>query len=221
MLDLKVNWFGEHPKILCLGAHADDIEIGCGGALLNLCSDSFKPEIWWIVFSANEKRKKEALESADFFLKNVEKKKVIIRDFRESYLPYNGKHIKEYFDELKTVFSPDFIFTHYRGDLHQDHRLIYDLTLNSYRDHLILEYEIPKYDGDLGAPHVFVPLDEKVLDLKIKALLKYFPSQNVKSWFTEDTFHALPRLRGIESNSESGLAEAFYCRKIVLANLGL
>jgi len=221
MLDLQINWGGMHPKILCLGAHADDIEIGCGGTLLNMLSTNIKPEICWVVFSANEKRKEEALESANYFLSNSAKKHVFIRDFKENFFPYNGGLIKEYFNELKGFFNPDIIFTHYRRDLHQDHRLIYDLTLNAYRDHLIFEYEIPKYDGDLGSPHVFVPLDERGLDDKIKSLFKYFQSQKVKPWFSEDTFLALPRLRGIESNSPSGYAEAFFCRKMILANFAL
>ena len=221
MVDLQINWSEKHPKILCLGAHADDIEIGCGGAILNLLANNIKSEICWVVFSANEERRQEALESAHLFLKNSTKKNIIIRDFRENYFPYNGGEIKEYFNELRGHFNPDLIFTHYRNDLHQDHRLIYDLTLNAYRDHLILEYEIPKYDGDLGSPHVFVPLDERVLDFKIKSLLKYFQSQKDKPWFSKDTFRALPRLRGIESKSQSGYAEAFFCRKMVLANFEL
>lgn len=221
MINLQINYERTPLKVLCLGAHVDDIEIGCGGTLLNICSSHIKPEICWVIFSANKERRKEALESADFFLKNAVKKHIIVRNFQENFLPYNGGQIKKYFEKIKGFFTPDLIFTHYRGDLHQDHRLIYDLTLNVYRDHLILEYEIPKYDGDLGSPHVFVPLDKRILNVKNKALLKYFQSQKAKRWFSEDTFLALPRLRGIESNSPSGYAEAFYCRKMVLANFEL
>ena len=221
MVELQIICNMKNPKILCLGAHSDDIEIGCGGTILNICSSNVKAEICWVIFSANKERRKEALESANYFLKNSVKKHVIVRDFRENYFPYNGVQIKEYFEEVKDFFNPDLIFTHRQRDSHQDHRLIYDLTLNTYRDHLILEYEIPKYDGDLGSPHVFVTLNKEVLNAKLNAILKYFRSQKTRRWFSEDTFLALPRLRGIESNSPSGYAEAFYCRKMVLANFEL
>ena len=218
MLDLQFNWPNKRPKILCLGAHSDDIEIGCGGTILNICSQNIKPEIYWVVFSANKERKQEAIKSADIFLENSTKKNVIIHDFKENYFPYNAARIKDSFEELGELFSPDLIFTHYRADIHQDHKLIYDLTLNTYRNHLILEYEIPKYDGDLGFPHLFSPLKEKTLGTKIEYLYTHFQSQTNKPWFSEETFRALPRLRGIECKSKSGYAEAFYCRKIVLSN---
>jgi len=221
MLDLQIRCTGKNPKILCLGAHADDIEIGCGGTLMNICENEMQPEIYWVVLSANDERKQEALESADIFLENIEQKEIILCDFKENYFPYNGEEIKEFFDGMSKLFSPDLIFTHYRGDLHQDHRLISELTFNTYRDHLILEYEIPKYDGDLGSPHVFSPINKSVLDSKVNSLLKCFQSQKSKPWFSEDTFRALPRLRGIESKSQSGYAEAFFCRKMVLGNFKL
>ncbi len=218
MLDLKFNWPNKSPKILLLGAHSDDIEIGCGGTILNLCSQNIEPEIYWIVFSANKKRKEEALSSANNFLISIKKKNIVVHDFKENYFPYNASKIKESFDDLGKFFNPDLIFTHYKSDLHQDHKLIYDFTLNTFRNHLILEYEIPKYDGDLGSPHLFFSLEKIILDTKIKHINKNFQTQKNKPWFSEETFRALPRLRGIESRSPSGYAEAFHCRKMNLSN---
>jgi len=220
MLDLRFNWPNESPKILCLGAHSDDIEIGCGGTILNICSQNLKSEIHWIVFSASKERKKEAISSANNFLVSIEKKNIIVHDFKENYFPYNASTIKESFDDLGRNFNPDLIFTHHRSDLHQDHKLIYDLTLNTFRNHLVLEYEIPKYDGDLGSPYIFSSLEEKILDTKIKYINENFQTQKNKPWFSDETFRALPRLRGIESRSPSGYAEAFHCRKMNLAKIG-
>jgi LmbE family N-acetylglucosaminyl deacetylase len=220
MLDFLFNWPNGSPKILCLGAHSDDIELGCGGTLLNICSQNIEPEIQWVVFSANKERKKEAISSANSFLGSIEKKKIIVHDFKENYFPYNALKIKESFDELGINFNPDLIFTHYRLDLHQDHKLIYDLTLNTFRNHLVLEYEIPKYDGDLGSPHIFSFIDQNFLDTKIRYLIENFQTQKNKPWFSEETFRALPRLRGIESRSPSGYAEAFHCRKMNIAKIG-
>ena len=207
---------GEPLKALFLGAHSDDIEIGCGGTVLSLLEQGQELEAWWVVFSASLERRVEAEKSAEVFLKGSFKKEIIIKDFKESFFPYIGSEIKAYFEELKRAISPDVVFTHYREDLHQDHRLISELTWNTFRDHLILEYEIVKYDGDLGSPNVFVHISEEVCEKKIKYLMENFQSQRSHRWFTEDTFRAILRLRGVESNSPKAFAEAFYARKIIV-----
>ncbi len=214
----KLNLFAlnQQPKILCLGAHPDDIEIGCGGTLLRIIDEVPKTELLWVVFSGNERRQKEATESAKTFLAKVEIKKLIIKDFRESYFPYIGEKIKDYFEELKDDFHPDIIFTHYANDAHQDHRLISNLTWNTFRDDLILEYEIPKYDGDLETPNVYVHVNAFVVKKKMSLIINGFHSQKAKKWFNEETFQAILTIRGIESNSPSKYAEAFHCRKIVI-----
>jgi LmbE family N-acetylglucosaminyl deacetylase len=203
--------------ILCLGAHCDDIEIGCGGTILRLIKDYPHLAIRWIVFSSDEMRANEAQASAERFLQNAQAKNIIIKRFRNSFFPYVGAEIKEFFEEIKTDISPDLILTHYRHDLHQDHRLISDLTWNTFRDHLILEYEIPKYDGDIGVPNLFVHLDESICGRKVQYILESFKTQAEKNWFSEDAFFSMLRLRGIESNAPNKYAEAFYCRKISLA----
>ncbi len=203
-------------RILCLGAHSDDIEIGCGGTILKLLDQSQDVDIHWVVFSATEKRKEEALESANSFLKNANSKTILIQEFRERFFPYIGLEIKEFFDQLSKELSPDLILTHYRNDLHQDHRLISELTWNAFRNHMILEYEIPKYDGDLGNPNFFVHLDELTFQQKVSYLVQHFQTQSNKQWFDEETFSSILRLRGIESNAPDRYAEAFYCRKAIL-----
>jgi len=208
---------GEPLKALFLGAHSDDIELGCGGTILSLLDQGQELEVWWVVFAASPVRRLEAERSAEMFLRGVVKKETIVRDFRESFFPYIGSEIKAYFEELKRFISPDVIFTHFRNDLHQDHRLISELTWNTFRDHLILEYEIIKYDGDLGSPNVFVPLSEEVCVRKMKYLMENFQSQHSHQWFTEEAFRAMLRLRGLESNASSKFAEAFYVRKLVLS----
>ena len=219
MLSLSLDAGDNRPlRLLCLGAHCDDIEIGCGGTILNLTAAPRKLEVNWVVFSSDEKRKQEALKCADAFLASVASRNVVVHGFRDGFLPYHGVEIKESFEQLKTEFSPDVILTHYRHDLHQDHRLISELTWNTFRNHLILEYEIPKYDGDFGAPNVFVPLDESVCRRKIDTILGEFQSQRDKQWFSRDLFSSILRLRGMEANACSGYAEGFYCRK---ANLNL
>jgi LmbE family N-acetylglucosaminyl deacetylase len=173
-------------------------------------------EFYWVVFSANQQRAQEVSESAHIFLRHAKEKNIAIKNFRDGFFPYIGLEIKEYFEQLKQEFSPDLIFTHYRDDLHQDHRLISELTWNTFRDHLILEYEIPKYDGDLGCPNFFVHLSETTCRRKIKHILDSFKTQAENQWFSEQTFLAILRLRGIESNAPDKYAEAFYCRKMVL-----
>jgi LmbE family N-acetylglucosaminyl deacetylase len=199
-------------RILCLGAHADDIEIGCGGTLQKWIAARPDLEIQWVVFTAEGKRAKEARASARALVGEA-KTKVIVRQFRTSFLPYQGEKVKESFEALFGAFNPDVIFTHYRDDRHQDHRLLSDLTWNTYRNHLVLEYEIPKYDGDLGRPNFFVPLDEEAARRKARHLCRYFQTQGNKHWFAEETFLALMRLRGMECAAT--YAEAFYCRKFV------
>ena len=201
--------------VLCLGAHADDVEIGCGGTILTLLETEPPLTVTWVVFSAEGGRAREARQSAERFLAEAAKREVMIHSFRDGFFPYSGEQLKEAFEELKARVSPDLVFTHYRHDLHQDHRLIADLTWNTFRDHLILEYEIPKYDGDLGTPNVFVPLEEAICQRKIDTILTSFESQGNKRWFSEDLFRALLRLRGMECNAPGTYAEAFYGRKLV------
>lgn len=205
-----------YPSILCLGAHSDDIEIGCGGSILRLLETYKTCNITWVVFSAKSQRRREAKNSAKRFLKGASSSTVITRSFKESFFPYRGEAIKSCFEELKLRLQPDLIFTHYRHDLHQDHRIICEFTWNTFRKHQILEYEIPKYDGDLGQPNVFIPLTRALCKTKVKYLMDEFSTQRNKQWFSEDTFYSLLRLRGIESNASDKYAEAFYGRKIVL-----
>jgi len=207
---------GEPLKALFLGAHSDDIELGCGGTILSLLEQGQKLEVWWVVFAASPARRLEAERSAEMFLRGAVKKEIVVKDFKESFFPYIGSEIKACFEELKRTISPNVVFTHFRDDLHQDHRLISELTWNTFRDHLILEYEIIKYDGGLGSPNVFVHLGEEVCAKKMKYLMENFQSQRSHQWFTEETFRAILRLRGVESNAPEKYAEAFYCRKIVL-----
>nr|WP_238718331.1 PIG-L deacetylase family protein [Petrachloros mirabilis] len=199
-----------------MGAHSDDIEIGCLGTLLTLINRYPRVAITWVVLGAANERSQEALESASIILKQVAEQKIIIQGFRDGFLPYLGIEVKDFFEELKQSITPNLIFTHYRQDRHQDHRFISDLTWSTFRDHLILEYEIPKYDGDLSSPNFFFEIDEKICKEKTLHLIQYFSSQKSRQWFTEDTFLALMRLRGIESNAASGYAEAFYCRKVLI-----
>jgi len=203
-------------RVLCLGAHSDDIEIGCGGTLMSLMQQRADLEFHWVVFSANAVRKKEAQTSAKAFLKGARKWHLQVEDFRESFFPDQWAAIKRLFQTLATDFAPDLIFTHYGDDAHQDHRVLHELTWNAFRDHLILEYEIPKFDGDLGRPNTFVKLAALVARNKCKQVCRFFKSQSGKHWFSEDTFLALLRLRGIECGSSSKYAEAFYTRKLVL-----
>jgi LmbE family N-acetylglucosaminyl deacetylase len=207
---------GRFKTLLCLGAHSDDIEIGCGGTLLRMIKANPGLKISWIVLSAGGQRTTEARRSAQFFLRNAATARLAIKQFRISYFPFEGAKIKRFFESLKKLSNPDLVLTHYREDRHQDHRLVSDFTWNTFRDHFILEYEIPKFDGDLGQPNVFVPLAEEVCLEKANAVCRIFRSQNKKHWFSPDTFMGLMRLRGIECASPTRYAEAFYARKLVL-----
>jgi LmbE family N-acetylglucosaminyl deacetylase len=203
-------------RILCLGAHSDDIEIGCGGTILRLLSEHDDVEVPWVVLGSSGQRDGEAVASAGEFLADATKKEVIVKNFRNGFFPYVGEEIKEFFETLKDRISPDVIFTHYRNDLHQDHRLVSELTWNTYRNHLILEYEIMKYDGDLGSPNLFVHLDEATCRKKVAVILDCFKTQRDHDWFTADAFWSLLRIRGIESKAPGKHAEGFHCRKVVL-----
>jgi LmbE family N-acetylglucosaminyl deacetylase len=203
--------------VLCLGAHSDDIEVGCSGTVLKLLDVERPPSVTWVVFSGAGQRRREAFESADAILARAKSRDVRVHEFRDSFFPTQLAEIKERFEELKAAVTPDLVLTHFGGDFHQDHRVIAELTWNTFRNHLILEYEIPKYDGDFGAPGVFVHLDEAIVRRKIENLMMRFPTQAGKPWFTEDLFRAVLRLRGMESNAPERYAEAFYCRKLVLS----
>lgn len=202
--------------ILCLGAHCDDIEIGCGGTILRLVSENPDLNVHWVVLSSDDVRAREARASAERFLSRSQAGNITIERFRNGFFPYIGAEIKEFFEDLKGKDSPDIIFTHTREDRHQDHRVVCELTWNTFRNHSIFEYEIPKFEGELAAPNFFVPLEADVCQQKVDTLLDCFTSQRDKRWFTAETFRALARLRGIESNATSGYAEAFHARKLVV-----
>jgi LmbE family N-acetylglucosaminyl deacetylase len=206
---------GGELKVLCLGSHSDDIEIGCGGIILRLAEQYPNCRFHWVVFSAVGIRKTEAQSAAQLFSGNSRLQDLLLQSFEDGFMPFVGAEIKKVFEQLKAV-SPDLILTHNRRDAHQDHRLIAELTWNTFRDHLILEYEIPKYDGDMGQPNVFVPLESEQYQRKVRYIMDTFQSQRAKHWFREETFLALMRLRGMECNSPTGYAEAFYSRKLVV-----
>lgn len=217
MLPLGLGDRSTRPlSILCLGAHSDDIEIGCGGTVLRLLDEHPGSSIRWVVFSADAEREREARASAASFTAAAASARVDVHHFRESYFPFEGASIKDAFELLKAGPSPDVIFSHRRDDVHQDHRTIGELVWNTFRDHLILEYEIPKYEGDLGHPNLFVPLSAEIARAKVDKLVLGFPSQQAKSWFRPETFRGIMALRAVECNAPDGAAEAFYSRKVVL-----
>jgi LmbE family N-acetylglucosaminyl deacetylase len=203
-------------RILALGAHADDIEIGCGGTLLRLLEEHPGLEVTWVVFCSTPEREKEARRSAESFLVGAARSTVVVKAHRDGFLPSQWPEVKEEFEALKAQVAPDLILTHQRDDRHQDHRTVHELTWNTWRNHLILEFEIPKYDGDFGTPNLFVPLRAATLQKKISLVLEAFPTQAGKSWFTADLFQAVARIRGMECAAPERLAEAFYCRKLVV-----
>ena len=201
-------------RVLCLGAHSDDIEIGCGGLILTLLTQG-AVEVDWVVFSAPDRRERGARRGAQLFLKDAAAARVQTHEFRDGFFPYEPT-IKDVFESLKET-RPDLVLTHYREDRHQDHRTLSDLAWNTFRDHLILEYEIPKFDGDLGAPNCFMPLDRRTAVRKTRFLRTAFGSQRDKHWFSPETFLGLMRLRGMECRAPAGFAEAFYARKAVFS----
>jgi LmbE family N-acetylglucosaminyl deacetylase len=202
--------------ILCLGCHSDDIEIGCGGTLLQLAQDYPGCVFHWVVFNAVGVRQAEARRGAELFGGTRLAGQPRLESFRDGFMPFMGSQIKEVFEDIASKVSPQLIFTHSRSDSHQDHRLIAELTWNTFRNHFVLEYEIPKYDGDMGQPSVFLPLSHGVHEQKARNIVEAFASQRGKRWFDETTFLSLMRLRGMECNSATGYAEAFYCRKLTL-----
>ena len=206
----------QFSRVLVLGSHSDDIEIGCGGTLLALTRARPEIDVTWVVLGAEGVREGEARASGETFLASAARSNVIVHGFRDGFFPYVGGEIKDVFEELKRTVQPEVIFTHARDDLHQDHRLVCELTWNTWRDHLILEYEIPKYDGDLGTPNVFVSIDQALAREKAQLIAHAFQSQSTKHWFDEELFLGLMRVRGMEARSPTGFAEAFTCRKLSL-----
>jgi len=202
-------------EVLCLGCHSDDIEIGCGGAILQLAAQYPDSNFHWVVFSAIGIREAEARRGAELFA-GARIKTLLTKTFEDGFMPYVGAEVKAVFEQELKKINPDVIFSHNGKDAHQDHRLLSELTWNTFRNHFILEYEIPKYDGDLGRPSVFVPLAEEICQKKISQIMHIFQSQSSKRWFQPETFRSLMRLRGMECNAPSGYAEAFYCRKLLI-----
>ena len=201
-------------RILALGAHCDDIEIGCGGTMLRLAAERPDLEVLWVVFGSTPERAAEARASAADFLAGFSRWRLLVHQFRDGFLPYEGAAVKEAFEALKNEYTPDIIFTHYRDDRHQDHRLVSELTWNTWRNHLVLEYEVPKYDGDFGSPSVFAPLTAAVVDRKIDLVLAHFQTQSTKHWLAGDLLRAVARIRGMECVAPEQVAEAFYSRKV-------
>jgi LmbE family N-acetylglucosaminyl deacetylase len=216
MLKLELGSGRRDLRVLCLGAHSDDLEIGCGGAVLEWLATRDAIDITWVVLSVSGKREPEALESANELLSKAKRKKVVLRDFRDGYFPLEFERIKSFFEELKASENPDVILTHRLEDRHQDHRLVAELTWQTFRDHLILEYEIPKYEGDLGQPNFYVALSKGAGEHKVEHLLRHFGSQRTKTWFRSETFLGLMQLRGIECRAPSGMAEGFHVRKAII-----
>lgn len=202
-------------RALCLGAHADDIEIGCGGTMLRLIQEGIITSVRWVVLSATGERADEAETGAARFLDGVSDRTVILERFRDGFLPYSGAALKEFFEGLRSGSTPDLIFTPRRDDLHQDHRLVGELTWNTFRDHQILEYQIPKYEGDLGIPNLYVRIPEWAAHRKAELIVSTYRTQADRTWFSETMFLSTMRLRAIEARAASGFAEAFIARKIV------
>jgi LmbE family N-acetylglucosaminyl deacetylase len=217
MIPLSVGRAGERLSLLCIGAHSDDIEIGAGGAILSLIGRGIRLDVTWCVVSARGKREDEARASAAEFLAGAEAAAIELGGFDDSYFPAQAREIKEWVAAMRSRPAPDIVFTHRRDDAHQDHRTVNQITWNLYRDHLILEYEIPKWDGDLGQPNTYVPLSRDGLARKVQLLSRHFGSQRSKDWFDAETFTGLARLRGMECRAPEGFAEAFTSRKACLS----
>jgi LmbE family N-acetylglucosaminyl deacetylase len=207
---------GAPLRILCLGAHCDDVEIGCGGTVLRLLAERPGSTITWVALASNDVREKETSGAAAEFFKGAGKSDLVVKQFRDGYFPNQFAEIKDFFEHIKAELRPELILTHHRHDRHQDHRTVAELTWNTFRDHLIAEYEIPKYEGDLGHPNLYVPLSEATARRKIDLILRYYQSQGGRRWFRAETFEAVLRLRGIECNAPDGMAEAFHISKLVI-----
>lgn len=216
MFSLRIDSATPLRRVLAVGAHADDIEIGCGGTVLALTRAHPDVEVRWVVLGAQGERADEARASAERFLESASRADVDVHEFRDGFFPYAGGEIKDLFEALKSDVDPQIVLTHTRKDLHQDHRIVCELTWNTWRDHLIVEYEVPKYDGDLGRPNLFVPITEALAREKAQLITDAFASQHDKHWFDEELFLGLMRIRGMEARSPSGYAEAFTCRKVAL-----
>jgi LmbE family N-acetylglucosaminyl deacetylase len=215
MLTFSPNLPGR-GTILCLGAHCDDIEIGCAGTLLELRRRYPGTRVVWRIFSGAGRREAETRAAAARLLGDDPGCEVFVHDFRNSYFPYQGAAIKDAFEALKREVTPDLIFTHFLHDRHQDHRTVAELTWNTFRNHAVLEYEVPKVEGDWACPNVYVPLSETAVELKLRTLVDEFPSQAPKAWFDEDLFRGVMRVRGVECNAPERFAEAFHGRKVCL-----
>jgi LmbE family N-acetylglucosaminyl deacetylase len=216
---LSLGLVGGEPirRVLAIGAHSDDLEIGCGGTVLALTRANPGLAVHWVVLAANGDRADEARRSAETLLADAGTRSVEVHAFRDGYLPHTGAEVKDTFEDLKARVSPDLVLTHTSGDFHQDHRLVCELTWNTFRNHMILEYEIPKWDGDIGRPNVYVPLERSVVQAKIDLLGGHFDTQRRKDWYDVEVFRGLMRIRGMECRSSSGYAEAFVARKLKLA----
>ena len=215
MIGLEIGTRQSPLNVLLLGAHCDDIEIGLGATIRRFCAQHPDAQILWVTLNSDDVRAEETRAAAARLLADAHNIKLIIKTFRQSYFPYVGAELKDFFEKLKAEIDPDVIFTHRRDDMHQDHRVVNELTWNTFRDHLILEYEIAKYEGDLCTPNVYVPLTREEIDAKIDVLMECFPSQHSRRWFTPDTFRGIARVRGIECNAPEGFAEGFHCRKSI------
>jgi LmbE family N-acetylglucosaminyl deacetylase len=208
---------GRRVSVLCLGAHSDDIEIGAGGALLQWIASGAQLDVYWCVLSATGARAEEASRSAEAFLYGASSVQLTLAEFRDGFFPYQGDEIKPFFESIKRRTDPDIILTHRSDDAHQDHREVNRLTWNTFRDHLILEYEIPKWDGDMGRPNAYVPLSSASIERKTDLLMAHFGTQRSKDWFDDETFRGLARLRGMECRAPERYAEAFVMRKAIIA----
>jgi LmbE family N-acetylglucosaminyl deacetylase len=213
---MVLRWTSLH-RVLCLGAHADDIEIGCGGTILKLLEVCPEVEITWVVLSGDACRAAEARRSFELFCGGAQRKELVQHSFRDSFFPAEGEAIKESLHALAARLSPDLVFTHHLQDRHQDHRAVAELTWNVFRGSTILQYEVPKWEGDLGQPNVYVPLERELVERKAACLLQCFPSQASKAWFDRETFLGLARLRGVEAGSPTRYAEAFHGDKLVVS----
>jgi LmbE family N-acetylglucosaminyl deacetylase len=202
-------------RVLCIGAHCDDIEIGCGGTLVALQQQARAPVFDWVVLSGTDARRRETERAMQKLVRPRSRGDLLFQDFPDGRFPSAYGEIKRFCESLKRRPAPDVILCHERDDRHQDHRIVNEMVWNTFRDHLVLEYEIPKWDGGLSQPNLYVPIRASDARTKIEALLKSYASQAGRDWFTPDTFLALLRMRGLECRSPSGLAEAFHARKLL------